>query len=406
MHTINGKRNVSLWYPVPLAMIDQVFVNGKTWVMAQAARFVSPEWLPWASALITIGVIMAAAPVIMMYLTWLERKVIARMQNRLGPTRVGTFGLLQPIADGIKMLTKEDIVPTGADGLLHGLAPMLAVIPALLMFAVLPFGRHMIATDLNVGLLMFLAVSSVGSLALFTGGWASRNKFSLIGAMRSGAQLISSELPLVLSAVLPVMATGSLSTVRIVEAQGGWGGMQWFLFTPWGFVGFIIFFIAGVAEVNRTPFDIPEAESEIVAGFHTEYSGMKFALFYMGEFLATFAISGLAVTLFLGGWQGPAWLPLPSWLWFLLKTYTLVFVMIWLRATFPRLRVDQLMGLAWKFLLPMALVDVLAIGLWYFLPFPLGTLASTALLVLAAWALIKLNAPARLAPRHYRYAES
>ncbi len=417
--------------------LDQLFVDAK-WALIRKL----PEGLiPWASMLITIGVIGALAPLIMMYLTWIERKVIARMQNRFGPTRVGIYGLMQPLADGLKMLIKEDIVPRGADPLLHRLAPVLAVVPAILLFAVIPFGRNMAAVDLNVGLLYFLAVGSVGSYAIFMGGWASRSKFSVLGAMRSVAQLISYEVPSVLSVVGVMMVVGSLSLVDIVEAQA----KGWFVFTPWGFVACLIFFLSGIAEVNRTPFDMPEAESELVAGFHTEYSGMKFALWYMGEFLEAFAVCALTVTLFLGGWQGPliaSWLlvfilaivfatakllhpviralgvllmgglairfgsePIPSWVWFLIKTYALVFVLVWLRGTFPRLRIDQLMGFAWKFLLPLALVNILAVGFWVLLPFPTGAILSVVLLVMSVGCLIRLNHPVALEPRTYILAD-
>jgi len=392
---------------------------------------------PLVYMLVSVAAIAAAAPAIMMYLTWLERKIIARMQNRFGPNRVGIYGLAQPISDGLKMLIKEDIVPAGADRLIHTLAPILAVIPAILLFAVLPFGRHMTAVDLNVGLLYFLAVSSISSYAIFMGGWASRSKFSILGAMRAVAQIISYEVPSVLSVVVVIMVTGTLSTVGIVEHQGP----LWFIASPWGFVGAVIFFLSGVAEVNRTPFDMPEAESEIVAGFHTEYSGMKFALWYMAEFLEAFAVSAFTVTLFLGGWQGPAmpvW-PLllimglliagarfiarplrllfalasagaavtfarelvPSWMWFFAKTYALVFVLVWLRGTFPRLRVDQLMGLAWKGFLPLSLINILAAGLWVALPGWTGTLLSAALLAGSFWVLVRANAPAPLTPRTF-----
>ena len=396
---------------------------------------------PLVYMLVSIAAIAAAAPAIMMYLTWLERKIIARMQNRFGPNRVGIYGLAQPLSDGLKMLIKEDIVPEGADRLIHTLAPILAVVPAILLFAVLPFGRHMTAVDLNVGLLYFLAVSSISSYAIFMGGWASRSKFSILGAMRAVAQIISYEVPSVLSVVVVIMVAGTLSTVGIVEAQAP----QWFVATPWGFVGAVIFFLSGVAEVNRTPFDMPEAESEIVAGFHTEYSGMKFALWYMAEFLEAFAVSAFTVTLFLGGWQGPAmpvWPlflvvglllagarsiarplrllfvlasagaaatfvrePVPSWLWFFAKTYALVFVLVWLRGTFPRLRVDQLMGLAWKGFLPLSLINILAAGLWVVLPGWTGTLLSAALLAGSFWVLVRANAPAPLTPRTFVLVE-
>ncbi len=418
-------------------MIDQLFVSGYTAVMRIVEKFV-PGWLATViSILLRIGAIAAIAPAIMMYLTWLERKIIARMQNRLGPNRVGPYGLAQPLADGLKMLIKEDIVPRGADHLLHFLGPVLAVVPAILVFAVIPFGRNMVAVDLDVGVLYVLAVTSISSYAIFIGGWASRSKFSVLGAIRSVAQIISYEVPSVLSVVVLLMVVGRLSTVAIVEAQA----QQWFVFTPWGFIGAAIFFLSGIAEVNRTPFDMPEAESELVGGFHTEYSGMKFALWYMGEFLGAFAISAFTTTFFLGGWQGPS-LPLwpmcllmipvvataarmpkllraigvvalaaaapglvgetvPSWMWFLSKTYALVFVLVWLRGTFPRLRVDQLMGLAWKFLLPMALINIVAAGVWVMWPGVVGTVVSAAMLAISVVVLVRLNAPAPLQPRRY-----
>ena len=424
-----------------MTSLDQVFVNAKS-VLVELARHLLPAWaIPWVSMLVTIGAIAAVAPAIMMYLTWLERKIIARMQNRLGPNRVGTYGLLQPLADGVKMFIKEDITPRGADPLLHWLAPVVAVAPAILLFAVIPFGRNMAAVDLNVGLLYLLAVSSVSSYAIFMGGWASRSKFSMLGAMRSVAQIISYEVPGVLSVVTVIMVAGTLSLVGIVEAQA----QRWFIFTWWGFVGALIFFMSGIAEVNRTPFDMPEAESELVGGFHTEYSGMKFALWYIAEFLESFAVCAFTVTLFLGGWQGPAWPfwtlalllvvitgtakglpmpvrglgvlallglgvrfgtePIPSWIWFLAKTYALVFVLVWLRGTLPRLRVDQLMGLAWKFLLPLALINILAAGLWTWLPAPAGGITSGALLLASCWLLVRFNHPAPLQPRTYVFAE-
>ena len=417
--------------------LDQLFVQANALLLG----FLPEALRPWASIAVRIGVIAAVAPAIMMYLTWLERKLIARMQNRFGPTRVGIYGLLQPLADGLKMLIKEDIVPRGADRLLHLLAPIVAVVPAILLFAVLPWGRRMIAADLNVGLLYVFAVSSISSYAIFMGGWASRNKFSMIGAMRAVAQIIAYEVPGVLSVVALIMVTGTLSTAGIVEAQAH----RWFVFTPWGFVGCLMFFLSGVAEVNRTSFDMPEAESELLAGFHTEYSGMKFALWYMAEFLEAFAVCAFTVTFFLGGWQGPAlpfWIaallgaaligtaqllplpakglgvaamlgagvlwggqPIPSWMWFLLKTYALVFVLVWFRGTFPRLRIDQLMGLAWKFFLPLGLVTILAAGLWVQYPFPVGTALSAGLLLVSAWALIRVNNPAPLEKRDYLFAD-
>jgi len=323
-----------------------------------------------------IALILAVAPVVMMWLTWLERKIIARMQDRFGPTRVGRYGLLQPLADGVKMLTKEDIVPSGADTLLHTLAPIVIVVPVLLLFAVLPLGPRLIVADLNTGLLFFLAAASTQTLAIFMAGWGSRSKFPLLGALRTVAQIMAYEVPMLLSLATVAMIAGSLSTVAIVEAQV----QRWFVTTPWGGAAFLIFLICALAEVNRTPFDLPEAESELVGGFHTEYSGMKFALFYMAEFLSTFAMAALGATLFLGGWLGPG---LPGWLWMAIKTYGLVFVMIWIRGTWPRFRIDQLMALAWKCLLPLAIVNVLAAGAWHYLPRPWGSVTASASLITA-----------------------
>lgn len=377
---------------------DQIFVNIKGSFLAFLKAFL-PEWaVVFASIMISITAIGILGPFTMMYLTLLERKVIGRMQNRIGPNRVGKWGLLQPFADGIKMLTKEDIVPLVSSHVLHFLAPVLIVVPALLVFAVIPFGRNMTAVDLNVGVLYFLAVSSTTTIAIFMASWGSRNKFSLLGGMRSVAQLISYEIPMLLAVVPVILASGSLSTVAIVHAQE----KGWFVLTPWGLVAFLIFFLCGVAECNRSPFDLPEAESEIVAGFHTEYSGMKFALFYMAEFMNTFTLSGLAVTLFLGGWQGPL---LPSWVWFFLKTYTLIFVMIWFRGTLPRLRVDQLMGLAWKFLLPLTFINILAAGLWYYVSGFWKLLLTFAILAASFAGLVKINRPYVPENRIYQFAE-
>lgn len=365
--------------------LDQIFVQAKTAALDTLKGFLPPQAILVVSILISVGVIAAIGPVIMMYLTWLERKVVGRIQNRIGPNRVGKFGLLQPIADGVKMLTKEDIVPQDADHLLHFLSPVLVVVPALLVMGLLPWGRNMAAMDVQVGLLLFFAITSTGTISIFIGAWGSRNKFSLLGGLRAVAQLISYEIPQVFSAVVVIMYTQTISIVDIVKAQPGF---NWFVFTPWGFAGLVIFYIASVAECNRTPFDLPEAESEIVAGFHTEYSGMKFALFYMAEFLQVFSLSALAATLFLGGWQGP-WLP--SWVWFFLKTYGLIFIMLWFRGTFPRLRVDQLMGFAWKFLLPMSMANIVVVGIWTFASPLMAWIAGTAIIATSFAVLAKLN---------------
>ena len=279
------------------------------------------------------------------------------------PTGSALTALLQPIADGLKALTKEDIVPRTADKVVHFLAPLVLVVPVFLALAVVPMGRNMTALDMDAGVLFFFAVGAATELSVFMAGWSSRNKYSLLGAMRAIAQMISYEVPLILSAVTVIMAAGSLSTVKIVEAQAGyWGSFpHWYVLTPWGLAGFILFMIAGAAESNRSPFDLPEGESEIIAGYYTEYSGFKFALFFLGEYLGLFAVSGLGITLFLGGWHAPLAVPgldplLGSGS--SRKLLALIAVFIWVRGTLPRLRMDQLMGFAWKFMLPMALVNI------------------------------------------------
>lgn len=359
-------------------MLDRIFVTIKEQILLLAQRFISGSWLDLLSMVINMLAILLFAPVLMMYLTWLERKIVARIQDRWGPNRVGPFGLLQPIADGIKMILKEDITPAVADRKLHVLAPIMIVIPALMMFGVIPFGRDMIAVDLNIGLFFFISISALETVAVVMAGWGSRSKYSLIGGMRAAAQSISYEVPLALSVVAVVMIVGSLSTRVIAEAQSGWYGLHWFVVHSWGFLGFIIFFLTGVAEVNRTPFDTPEGESELVAGYHTEYSGMKFALFQMAEFLSAFAISAMAVTLFLGGWQGPI---LPSWMWFMLKSMSLFFVLIWFRGTFPRFRIDQVMAFSWKFLLPLSIANIFIVAVDYYIPGVIGFVLSWVLML-------------------------
>jgi NADH-quinone oxidoreductase subunit H len=340
-----------------------------------------PLWLQHVLvAVFKMTIILVLAPVGMMYLTWMERKVVARMQDRVGPNRVGPYGLLQPAADGIKMLTKEDVVPVNADRFFHTLAPIIVVVPSLFLFTFLPFGREIIAAPLMTGLLFFVAVGSTGTLAIFMAGWSSRSVFPLLGAVRSAAQLIAYEVPFMLALAAVPMIAGSLNMLDIVGAQAATG---WYIFTPWGFFGFGLLLTAGLAEVNRTPFDLPEAESEIVGGFHTEYSGMKFALFYMAEFLSTLALGALLSVLFLGGWTGPQIPFLPQTLqqifWMAFKTFSLVFVAFWVRATLPRFRIDQLMGFAWKVLIPMGLANLLGAAVWYLCPGVVGNVAAFAL---------------------------
>mgnify|MGYP001289176108 CR=1 FL=1 len=305
-----------------------------------------------AMGLVVITVILIFAPVTMMFLTWMERKVIGRMQDRIGPNRVGPFGLLQPVADMVKILTKEDIIPAGADKWVHTLGPIVLVIPVVLSFAVIPFGRDMAPVDLNIGILFIVALGSLATIGIFMAGYGSNNKFALIGGMRAVAQIISYEIPQVLSIVTVLLLAGSLSLVSIVNGQSNF----WYVFAiPVGPIAFVIYMISAIAETNRTPFDLPEAESEIIAGHHTEYSGMKFGLFYLAEYLSLFLICAIGSTLFLGGWQGPL---LPPWIWFLIKTYVLIFVAMWMRGTLPRFRIDQMMAFAWKVLVPISLVNI------------------------------------------------
>ena len=332
----------------------------------------APDWLREVGALAaSAGTVVAIFASLFAVLSLIERKTLARVQNRIGPNRAGPFGILQPVADGIKMLTKEDIVPAGAEKVPHLLAPVLVVVPAILALGVLPLGREWVPVPIELGLLFFFAVGSMTELSIFMAGWASGSKFPLLGALRAIAQMVSYELPLVISSLGVVMMAGSLSLPAIVEAQGGWtfGFLPaWNLFTPWGLFAGAVFAIAAVAESNRTPFDLPEGESEIVAGHMTEYSGFKYALFFMGEYLGLFAISGLGITLFLGGWQAP--LPflgfVPSWCWFFSKLAVVIFVFLWIRATWPRVRIDQLLGLAWRWLIPTALLVIPSAAIWKF----------------------------------------
>jgi NADH-quinone oxidoreductase subunit H len=373
----------------------------------------APDWALVAGAIaIPILFVLAVFPAIFAYTTLVERKALGRIQNRIGPNRVGRWGILQPIADGLKLLTKEDIVPRRADKFVHFLAPVIAVIPALLLFSVVPVGFGLVPVDLNIGILFAFAVSTASVLALFMGGWASRNKFSLLGAMRAVAQVVSYEVPMVLAAVVVVMAVGSLSTVAIAQAQGG-GVLNitnWFVFRPWGFVGFVLFTIGAMAETARTPFDIPEAESEIIAGYHTEYSGFKFALFQMGEYLASIAMAGITVTMFLGGYNGPGSGPgvfgaLISMFWFFSKLACMIALNIWIRGTWPRLRVDQLMAFAWKVLLPMSIINIIVVGLVHYMASPVAAWIVSALVLVVAFVfLTRLSATEVIQKRTYRYA--
>jgi len=387
--------------------IDQIFVTVKHLLVGivpvQCQRIVS-------ASISAVGIIIFFASLFAIT-TVLERKGLGRIQNRYGPNRVGPFGLLQPLADGLKALIKEDIVPRAADKVVHFLAPLVLVAPVFLALAVVPLGRNMVAVDIDAGVLFFFAVGAATELSVFMAGWSSRNKYSLLGAMRAIGQMISYEVPLILSAVTVIMMAGSLSTVRIVEAQAGYsaGLPHWFVLTPWGLAGFILFMIAATAESNRSPFDLPEGESEIIAGYYIEYSGFKFALFFLGEYIGIFAVSGLAITLFLGGWHAPfsflTWVP--SYIWFFTKLLVLIAGFIWVRGTLPRLRMDQLMNFAWKFMLPMALINILTAGVWHFMPHGFARWIVCSLLVLGPYVTLGsvLMVNQKLGKRTYRYAD-
>jgi NADH-quinone oxidoreductase subunit H len=389
------------------ANLDQIFILLRDWLVS----FLPALLRPAAGVVLGVVAIVCVFPALFALTTVFERKGLARIQNRLGPNRVGPFGLLQPMADGVKSLTKEDIVPSSANAGVHFLAPLVLVVAVFMGFAVLPMGRNMVLVDMDAGLLFFFAMSASSELAVFMAGWSSRNKYSLLGAMRAVAQMISYEVVLLLSSVSVVMIAGSLSLTKIVAAQNVYSGglPHWYIFTPWGLASFVMYAIATTAETNRSPFDLPEGESELVAGYHTEYSGFKFALFFLGEYLAMFSISGLGVTLFLGGWSAPCsgleWVP--SWIWFFGKMMLSIFVFIWMRGTLPRLRQDQLMNFAWKFILPLTLLDLFVTALWRFMGEGwLRWVVSTAILVAAYVLLGRAEMRKKhYGPRSYRYAE-
>jgi NADH-quinone oxidoreductase subunit H len=391
--------------------------------LLERAPVIARDWLTHAlpeplrflvNSAISVAVLLAVFGLLFAILTLVERKVLGRVQNRPGPNRTGWGGILQPIADGVKMLTKEDVVPRAADALLHFLAPVALLGFSVMTFAVIPYGRDLVPVDLDAGVLYFFAAGSATELSLFMAGWSSNNKYALVAAMRALAQLISYELPLILSAVPVVLAAGTLSAAGIVEAQGGFkfGFVpHWHVLTPWGAASFLIFFISALSESNRSPFDLPEAESELIAGHLTEYSGFKYALFFMAEYFGMCSLCGMAVTLFLGGWQAP--LPflefVPSYLWFAAKLCSLLLVFIWIRATLPRLRMDQLTRFAWKFLVPLALINLGACAFWSLSsgwagPMQLLRWAAGIALAVGPFVLLGRRLAAGIGPRTYRYA--
>jgi len=368
--------------------IYNFFPNAAAWLVGILQGWGLPGWgVDLALMILSAVLILAFILVVMLGITVLERKIIGRMQDRYGPNRADIasllaialgkerlqrlpgsrflrylrfFGLIQPLADAVKFLIKEDITPYAADRPVHLLAPIVVTFAALLTWAVIPFGKDMVGTDINIGILYIVSVSSITTIGLLMAGWGSNNKYALLGALRSVAQMISYEVPMVLSILVVVMMAGSMSMMKIAQAQSGFGGMGWFVFSPVGLVAFLVYLICAIAELNRAPFDLPEGESEIVAGFHIEYSGLKWGLFYLGEYFNALAVSAIATTLFLGGWNGPL---LPPYVWFWLKAAAIIFILMWVRATLPRFRVDQLMNFAWRFLLPVSLANIFVAGL-------------------------------------------
>ena len=319
-------------------------------------------------AMLAVCVIfVAVVPLLPLFLVLAERKVSAHIQDRVGPMRVGPHGVLQTLADGVKLIFKEDHIPRQGDKILFIVAPYIIFACSFAVFAAIPFGKSILVSNLNIGIFYIMAISSVVVIGVIMAGWASNSKWSLLGALRSAAQIVSYEIPIGLSILAVVMLVESLKMQDIVMNQGGLGILSWIVFrTPFTFIAFFVFFISAIAEVNRTPFDLPEAESELVAGFHTEYSGMRFALFFIAEYANMFAVSAIASTLFLGGWKGiiPGYEFLGGTPAFVIKTMLLVFVMMWIRWTLPRLRVDQLMNLCWKYLIPISFFNILGIGIW------------------------------------------
>ncbi|CAI8046876.1 NADH-quinone oxidoreductase subunit H [Geodia barretti] len=306
-------------------------------------------------------IFVAVVPLLPLGLVLAERKVSAHIQDRVGPMRVGPHGILQTLADGVKLIFKEDHIPREGDKFLFVVSPYIIFACSFAVFAAIPFGRSILVSELNIGIFYIMAISSVIVMGVIMAGWASNSKWSLLGAMRSAAQIVSYEIPIGLGILSVVMLAQTLNMQEIVKGQDGIA--NWLIFrTPFTFIAFFVFFISSIAEVNRTPFDLPEAESELVAGFHTEYSGMRFALFFIAEYANMFAVSAIASTLFLGGWHGA--ITLGGLLGVVIKTLFLVFVMMWIRWTLPRLRVDQLMNLCWKYFIPISFFNILGVGIW------------------------------------------
>jgi NADH-quinone oxidoreductase subunit H len=335
-------------------IINNIFINGSGLIKSilRALGFGS-FLINMVMAVVYFASVAAVVTFNIIIIVWMDRRVASLFQERIGPNRVGPFGILQSLVDAVKLIGKESIIPAAVDKTVYKIAPIFIFTVTFMMYAVLPYGKDMSAVNLNLGILYFIAVSSTSTIAILMAGWGSNNKYSLLGGMRTIAMVVSYEIPLAFSMLGIVMITGTLNLNEIVASQSSvWN----IVLQP---VAFVIFIIAALAELNRSPFDMTEAEQEIVAGFHTEYSGMRFALFFMAEYANLFVVSALGVTLFFGGWHGPI---LPSWLWFMLKSYAMIFFILWIRWTMPRARIDKMMKFNWKFLIPLSIANVLVTG--------------------------------------------
>jgi NADH-quinone oxidoreductase subunit H len=349
---------------IPLAMISLELIDVFRWAHGLLADTgLPPIWVTIISYAVLGGVVFGVLSLLALFLVWWERKISAHVQQRFGPMRHGWHGWYQTIVDAIKLLQKEDVTIDARDKVVFFWAPVACFVAAFLAYICIPFGDGLIVADLNIGILYIMAVTTFTIISLLMAGWGSNNKYALLGGMRSAAQVVSYEVPMVASILAVIIYAGSLSMVDIVHSQDTF--FTWFVFrVPFGPIAFLTYIIAATAEANRVPFDIPEAEQELVAGFNIEYSGMKFAMFFLAEFVNMFTVSAIAVTLFLGGWNGP-WLP--SWVWFLGKTLLVVFLLMMFRWTYPRLRVDQLMEFAWKFLVPVTFANLILAAIMKYL---------------------------------------
>ncbi len=334
--------------------LEHIFLNISKFIVDWLQGIGLPlAWADFILLIVQFACIAAIVTVNIIILIWLERKISGFIQQRLGPNRLGPWGAFQTIADAIKLLTKEDIVPSATDKIIFRTAPIVFIVIALMLYLVIPFGEGMQIVDLNIGVFYFISIGSLGTIAILMAGWGSNNKWSLLGAMRAVAQMITYEIPLAFSLLGIIMIAGSLRMSDIIAAQSN----VWFIvLQP---IAFITYFIAATAELNRGPFDMPEAEQELTAGAYTEYTGMRWALFFLAEYTNLFAVSALAATMFFGGWQGPF---LPSWLWLPIKAYAIMMIFFWIKWTFPRIRMDHLMSFSWKVLIPVSLVNIVLTG--------------------------------------------